>query len=234
MVVGIVVQARMSSARLPGKVLRRLAGTPMLGHILDALGRCRLAQRVVLATSDQPEDDPVAELARTVGAGVYRGSLPDVLDRYVGAAHAFGFDSVVRATGDNPFVDPEETDRLIAFFREGGLAYASNQQALGSGLPVGIGVEIFSTAALERSWDEAKDAFAREHVNPHVQRHPDAFPQAVLPAPSGKTAPDLSFTVDTEAEFNFAEAMLARFAAEGGHGRPGTPWLIAAARRGMR
>lgn len=226
--IGIVLQARASSSRLPGKVLRPILGRPMLAWIVDRLRLCREAATLVLATSDRDDDDAVAKLGAELDLPVFRGDLDDVLDRYVACARHFALDAVVRATGDNPFVDWEEADRLIRLFRAGGWDYASAFPSFGSGLPIGIGVEIMSVAALDRSWHEGTQPHHREHVNEYIQENPTLFAQTVLTAPPDKTAPDLSFTVDTAEQFAAAEALMAAHVAEGGTaGRATTPWLIA-------
>jgi spore coat polysaccharide biosynthesis protein SpsF len=228
--IGIILQARASSSRLPGKVLKPLCGRPMLGWIMDRLSQCRNARPLILATSDQSDDDAVAALAEQMGVAVFRGSLDDVLDRFHGCAQRHGLDAIVRATGDNPFVDAEEIDRLVEFFLAGKLAYASAFPSYGSGLPVGIGAEIFSREALETSWHDGVEPHHREHVNEYIQEHPELFPQATLTALPENTAPDLSFTVDTPEQFTDAETLLAEFLAQKPAGAITTPWLIARAR----
>ncbi|MBP2233303.1 spore coat polysaccharide biosynthesis protein SpsF [Azospirillum agricola] len=228
--VGVILQARMGSTRLPGKVLRPLAGVPMLGRILDRLGRCRAVDRLVVATSDRPADDAVAAFVADRGVGLFRGSETDVLDRYHQCAAAFGFDVVVRATGDNPFVDPEEGDRLIAFLFEQALDYACAFPDFGSGLPVGVGLEVMTAEALSRSWRHGRDANHREHVNEYIQERPGLFRQAVPDTPPDKRAPGLRLTVDTPEDFRRAETLHAAYGAERGEGEPDTPWLVAAAR----
>lgn len=225
-IVGIVLQARMGSTRLPGKVLKTLAGKPMLERILNRLRACRQANMVILATGDGSDNDAVARLGETLGVAVFRGSESDVLDRYYACAAAFGLDWIVRATGDNPFVDAEEGDRLIAFAQGRGLGYASAFPSFGSGLPIGVGLEIMSRAALERSWREGGEPHHREHVNEYIQEHPELFPQQTLTAPADKTAPGISLTVDTPEDFARAESLWAAWTAEGGRGEPGTEWLI--------
>jgi spore coat polysaccharide biosynthesis protein SpsF len=227
---GIVLQARMSSSRLPGKVLKPLCGRPMLAWIIDRLRLCRHADTVILATSERSDDDPVAALAIQAGIAVFRGSLDDVLDRFLRCAQTHDLDTIVRATGDNPFVDPEEIDRLITFFHQGRLDYAQAFPAFGSGLPIGIGTEIMSRRALARSHAEGLKPHHREHVNEYIQENPDLFPQATAPTPDHKHAPTLSVTVDTAAQFERAEDLLRRFLAENPAGQISTPWLIAHAK----
>lgn len=201
--VGVVLQARMGSSRLPGKVMRMLAGQPMLGQILDRLKRATCPDVTIVATSDLPADDPLAEFATRHGIGVFRGSEQDVLDRYYQAALAFGLDHVVRATADNPFVDPEELDRLVAHHLA---THADYTHAFGQ-LPIGVGVECFTFDALACSWQEGHAPHHREHVNEFIPEHPDRFRIAGLDVPLDKRAPDLRLTVDTPEDFVRAETL---------------------------
>lgn len=229
--VGIILQARTGSTRLPGKVLRPLAGVPMLVRIVRRLKAVSNADLLIVATSDRPADDDVAALARECGAEVFQGSEDDVLERYAVCAETFGLDLIVRATADNPFVDAEEAERLIAFRNARDLAYACAFPSFGCGLPIGIGVEVMSAAALAVSHREGHEPHHREHVNEYIQENPILFPQGVPETPPEKYAPDLRLTVDTPEDFRRAEQLLELFAAEGGTGAPETPWLIAACQR---
>jgi spore coat polysaccharide biosynthesis protein SpsF (cytidylyltransferase family) len=166
----IVVQARMSSTRLPGKVLMPLAGAPALARILDRLRRVPRAHEVVVATSDEGSDDPVAREAVRSGARVVRGSLTDVLGRYHAAATAAGADVVVRITGDCPLVDPTVIDDVVErFFAEREhVDYCSNVDE--RTYPDGLDVEVFSMAALHAAHAGARTSYEREHVTPYVRR----------------------------------------------------------------
>lgn len=204
--VGIIVQARAGSTRLPGKVLMPLAGKPLLERVFDRLRRCVHAERLILATGDTPENDPVADLAKRLDVDVFRGSEDDVLDRYFRCARHFGLTHIVRATGDNPFVDPEEVDRLIFMCRAAGLDYVHAFSE--GGLPVGIGAEIMTMDALERSWRHGAAPRHREHVNEYILENPGLFRWATLDAPPEKRAPSLRLTVDTPEDFALAERLL--------------------------
>lgn len=168
-----VLQARTSSTRLPGKVMRPLAGAPMLARHIERIGRARRIDRLIVATSDRAEDDCVAEVAAGAGALAFRGSLDDVLDRFYRAAEPHQPRHVVRLTGDCPLADWELIDRCIDFAVEGGFDYASN--ALRPTWPDGLDVEVCTFAALECAWREAVDAVEREHVMPFITRRPDRF-----------------------------------------------------------
>lgn len=205
--IGIVLQARMGSTRLPGKVLKPMLGKPMVQWVIERLQTCRRANVLVAATTTLAQDQPLAELAQALGVPVFRGSENDVLDRYYQCNQTFQFDHIVRATGDNPFVDPEECDRLIALHLAEASDYSCAFPEFGSGLPRGVGVEVFTRAALERSWREGHQANHREHVDEYIQENPALFRIAVLKSPAHKRAPDVSLTVDTEADFQRAQRL---------------------------
>lgn len=195
-----VLQARTSSSRLPGKVMMPLAGAPMLARQIERIARARMLDGLVVATSDRADDDCVAELAATAGAGVFRGSLEDVLDRYFRAALAYRPSHVVRLTGDCPLADWEVIDAAVSFMIQGGFDYASN--TLEPTWPDGLDVEVVTYAALEAAWREAADTVEREHVMPFVTRRPDRFKLGSL-----RNQIDLSemrWTVDEPADYAFA------------------------------
>ena len=170
-----ILQARMSSTRLPGKVLAPLAGAPMILRQIERLRRARKLERIVVATSIRADDDPLAEVLATAGIPVYRGDLDDVLGRFVGALDAFGpARAVVRLTADCPLADPEVIDATVARFEDSGADYASNV-AEPRTFPKGLDVEVMTAAALRRAAVETRDPHDREHVTPYLYRHPDRF-----------------------------------------------------------
>lgn len=157
----------MGSSRLPGKVMKPVAGHPMIAHVL---GRVALASRVdavVLATSDRPADDALADFAERAGFRVFRGSEDDVLARYVAAAEATRAETVIRITGDCPLADPGLIDDAVAAFAEAGVDYLSNVAP--PTYPDGLDIEVFSAAALARAGREATKGFDREHVTPYLR-----------------------------------------------------------------
>lgn len=175
MTVVAIVQARMTSSRLPGKVLLEAAGKPMLAHQLERLGRARSVDRIVVATTANADDDPVAELATRLGVGLHRGSEHDVLDRFHGALAAAGGSVAVRLTGDCPLTDPAVVDLVVDAFRtaDPAVAYASN--SFPRSWPVGLDVEVAARAALDEAAAEATDPYDREHVMPFLYRQPGRF-----------------------------------------------------------
>lgn len=206
MSVGVIIQARMGSTRLPGKVLRPIAGKVLLDHVLGRLSLLAYPVTVVVATSDLPQDDAIARHCALRCVAVFRGSETDVLDRYYQCAKEYGFEHVVRLTADNPFTDMEELQRLI----EQHLArYDDYTHSFGS-MPLGVGAEIFTFAALERSAREGHAPNHREHVNEYIQEHTDNFRVGILEVPAVKRCPDLRLTVDTEDDYQRACAIVGR------------------------
>jgi len=169
--VGAIVQARMSSVRLPGKVLCEVSGRPLLAFLLERVACSKMIGKVVLATSEDRQDDPVAFCAESLGFSVYRGSLEDVLDRFYQTATAHGLEHVVRITGDCPLIDPEICDRLIDLYFSGNFDYARTAPSFAEGLDC----EILSYEALSKAHAQAKLRSEREHVTLYVRNHPEMF-----------------------------------------------------------
>lgn len=206
--IGAIIQARMGSSRLPGKVLRPIAGRPLLDHVVGRLASLRAAVTVVVATSTQPRDDAIAERCAMLDVPCFRGSEEDVLARYAECAAAHGFDHVIRLTADNPFTDVEELDRLIDLH----LREANDYTHSFGVMPLGVGAEIFTRAALERSAREGHAPNHREHVNEYIQENPDRFRIGRLAVAADKNRPDLSLTVDTEEDYTRACRLASRAA----------------------
>ncbi len=196
MIVGII-QARTSSSRLPGKVLKPILGQPMLTLQLERLKRVSRMDALVVATSDLPEDDAIERLCRDAATPCFRGSLDDVLDRVHGAARQYGATVVVRLTADCPLTDPDLIDDLIEFFEAGDYDYASN--TLEPTWPDGLDAEVMRFAVLETAWREAASGSEREHVTLFLYNHPTRFKLG-----SFKNRTDMSglrWTVDEPEDF---------------------------------
>jgi spore coat polysaccharide biosynthesis protein SpsF (cytidylyltransferase family) len=168
-----IVQARMGSSRLPGKVLADIEGAPMLELVVERVRQAKLVATVIVATSTNPSDASVDALCRQLGIACFRGSEEDVLDRYYCAAQWIGADVVVRITADCPLVDPRVVEKVVDRYLAGGCDYVSN--TCPPTFPDGLDVEAFSFAALERSWREARWSSEREHVTAYVRSHPELF-----------------------------------------------------------
>jgi spore coat polysaccharide biosynthesis protein SpsF len=202
-----VVQARMTSTRLPGKVMMPVLGKPLLGYELERIARAGSISRIVVATTRNGTDDVVERYVSSLGFGVYRGSEDDVLGRYREAAAAFGASVVARLTADCPLIDPAVIDHVVnAFFDdESAPDYASN--VLGRRTyPRGLDTEVFTAKALEKSWKEAELPSEREHVTPYMYNHPEIFKLKGI-----YNGTDLSihrWTVDTKEDFTLIKLIL--------------------------
>src|SRR5712692_2461671 len=163
-----IVQARMGSTRLPGKVLQPILHRPMLCWVINRVKRCRLIDDVVIATTTATQEDPIVDFCTSQGWSFCRGSEADVLDRYYRAAQQFGADHVVRITSDCPLIDRDVTDNVIATYHSVMPApdYVSN--VLIRTYPRGLDTEVLSYAALSRAWSEDQSMRWREHVTPYI------------------------------------------------------------------
>jgi glutamate-1-semialdehyde 2,1-aminomutase len=200
-----VLQARHSSSRLPGKVLLPVLGTPMLAMQIERLRRSRRIDALVVATSDQAEDDAVAALCTGLGVACFRGSLDDVLDRFYQSASQRHPATVVRLTGDCPLTDPEVIDNCIDFFREGNFDYASN--AVEPSFPDGLDVEVMRFECLAEAWREARLPSEREHVTSFIHSHPKRF--RIGHYRSDRDLSHLRWTVDEADDLEFVRAVYA-------------------------
>jgi spore coat polysaccharide biosynthesis protein SpsF len=198
MIVGIV-QARMSSTRLPGKVLMPLVGRPMLARQIERLRRAQRIDPLIVATTVDPADEAIATLSSELSVESHRGSSEDVLDRYFKAALPHAPSHVVRLTADCPLTDWKLIDRTVDFALAGSFDYASN--ALRPTWPDGLDVEVMTFAALETAWREAADPVEREHVTPFLVRHPERFRLGSLEAEVDLSA--MRWTVDEPRDFEF-------------------------------
>jgi spore coat polysaccharide biosynthesis protein SpsF len=204
----VIVQARMTSTRLPGKVLADLAGRPLLERELERLARCARADELVVATTVNADDDPLVALADRVGARWFRGSEHDVLARYAGAARETGAELVVRVTSDCPLIDPVEVDAVIEALeaRRSEADFASN--ILERHLPRGLDTEALWSDVLERLDRLATSVPAREHVTYHAHtERPDRFALYAVRRPYD--AADLRWTVDTPEDLELARRLYA-------------------------
>jgi spore coat polysaccharide biosynthesis protein SpsF (cytidylyltransferase family) len=169
----------MSSYRLPGKVLAEIAGRPALELLLDRLQGSEEAGVTAVATSERPDDDPIAEATARLGLECIRGSLEDVLSRYALAAEALEAEAVVRVTGDCPLLDPAVIDLIVRAWRHGEAEYVSNLTDPPT-YPIGQHAEVISRQALDTAQREATDPSDREHVTLYVKRHPERFPAVLI------------------------------------------------------
>lgn len=202
----VLIQARMSSTRLPGKVLMRVAGRPLLSYLVERLRRVRLAQRIVVATSTNPADDAIVQFCAAEAVECMRGPEQDVLARFAAAARQYEAQAIVRVTSDCPLIEPELIDAAIEAFgaSRGQLDYVSNM--LQPTWPYGMAVEVISARALAQAHAEARDPAEREHVTPFIYWRPERYRLKSL-----TMTPDLRarrWTVDTPEDFELVSRIL--------------------------
>ncbi|MFA7227450.1 MAG: glycosyltransferase family protein [Melioribacteraceae bacterium] len=200
-----IIQARFGSTRLPGKILKELSGKPILWHMVDRLSRCKMIDRIVIATTTLSEDDRVEEFCKKNNFSFYRGSSEDVLSRYYESAKLFEAGTVIRITSDCPVIDPDIIDSMMnKYFSEnksGKIDYLSN--VMKRTFPRGLDTEIFSFETLAKAHETARLQYEREHVTPYIYNHPDKFFTENF-----ENEKDLSFhrwTVDTPEDFRLME-----------------------------
>ena len=202
-----IIQARMGSSRLPGKVLMDLGGETTLARVVRRLKRSRQVTKIVVATTTACGDQSIIRECEHLQVVCFRGEEQDVLDRYYQAARANAADAVVRITSDCPLIDPELVDETVEVFRNEHADYACNVSP--RTYPRGLDTEVFSFDALDRAWREAREAHQREHVTPYLYEHPQIFKLASL---SG--AADYSryrWTLDTREDLELLRAIYSRF-----------------------
>lgn len=195
----------MSSTRLPGKVLKPLAGQPMILRQIERLRRARTLDRLVVATSTEPSDAPLVEVLQAAGVDVFRGALGDVLGRFIGALDAFPAEHVVRLTADCPLADPQAVDDTVALHLVRGADYASNTPETFA-FPKGLDVEVITATALRRAAAEAATPEEHEHVTWGVWTRPDRYRLAWLKSGRADDG-EIRWTVDTPDDYAFASAV---------------------------
>ena len=201
-----IVQARMGSTRLPGKVMMKIGGRPLLVYLVERISRCRTLDSIIVATTTNPRDNVIIEECERRGIPNFRGRESDVLGRYVSAARACKADIIVRVTADNPFTDPDSIDRVVDTLNQDRADYAIETH-----LPVGVTGEAVTWEGLSFIDSMAHTAPWREHVTLYAKENPKALACAFLDAPSECSRPDLSFTVDTLDEYLYTRELADRF-----------------------
>jgi spore coat polysaccharide biosynthesis protein SpsF (cytidylyltransferase family) len=197
----VIIQARMGSTRLPGKVLKDINGKPMLWHVIDRVMKSKKTDLIVVATTTKEEEYPILEISRDTGIEVFCGNEWDVLDRYYKAAVKFSADIIVRVTSDCPLVDPNIIDNFIDYYFTN-----TDYDYLGVGkhslCPNGVGCEVFSFEALKMAWTESKWFSEREHVTPYIWKNDKIF-NIGRPLKPKKDLSKLRWTVDEKRDLKF-------------------------------
>jgi len=198
--IGTIIQARMGSTRLPGKVLKVIGKITLLEHIIFRLKKLETNTKVIVATSTLQKDDQLEQFCKMHNILCFRGSEQNVLERYYLCAKNNNFEHVVRLTGDNPFIDIEELDNLIKLHINSMADYSRSFAAL----PKGVGSEIFTFDALEQSYKYGFKENHKEHVNEYIEENEYKFKISELKATKEKNRPEVSLTVDTMADYKKA------------------------------
>jgi spore coat polysaccharide biosynthesis protein SpsF len=202
-----IIQARMGSSRLPGKVLKDLGGATVLGRVLNRLGRSRLIQDLLVATTTEPADNAIVEHCERTGQKVFRGSDRDVLDRYYRAAKYSDAEVVVRITSDCPVIDPQVADATIRAFLDRRADYVSNTRV--RTYPRGLDTEVMTVQVLERAWRESSNPHQREHVTPYIYENPGDFKLHGIE--NDADCSQHRWTLDTPEDLQLLRVIYARF-----------------------
>lgn len=202
------IEARMTSSRLPGKVLRPVLSRPLLSFMIERLRRVWQLEQIVVATTINESDDPIADLAAGLGVGCFRGSEEDVMARVLGAARKAGADLIVETTGDCPLIDPAVVDQVIATYQANSVDYCSN--VLVPTYPRGMDVQVFPTEVLAEVDQLTNDPADREHVSLYIYEHPERY--KLLNVCSGLRPEDTEhrLTVDTPADYELVKKIIER------------------------
>lgn len=200
------VEARMTSTRLPGKVLLPAAGKPLLAHLVERLKRVTSVHEIVIATTTNDSDYPLVELARSLEVSCFRGSEDDVLGRVLGAARTSQADIIVEITGDCPAIDPAIIQHCIDVYHASGADYVSN--VLVPTYPWGMDTQVFATDVLAQADAATKgDAAAREHVSLYIYEHPERYKLVNVAAPTELVWPEIHIELDTPEDYEVIRAI---------------------------
>ena len=203
------IEARMTSSRLPGKVLMPADGVPMLKHLVTRLKAVESIQTIMLATSINKTDDPLVEFAKQENINYYRGSEDDVMLRIIEAAESVNADIVVEITGDCPIIDPQIVEQTIRMFKAHNADYVSNAHI--RSYPDGMDTQVFRLETLKRSASMTDDSLDHEHVSLHIRNHHEIFSHVYLIAPPELHWPGLGLTLDEEDDYKLLKKIIEYF-----------------------
>jgi spore coat polysaccharide biosynthesis protein SpsF len=204
-----IVQARMRSTRLPGKVLKKIKNKVILDYVIERLQVCSQVDDIILATTTAERDNQLADYAAQQDIHLFRGSEDDVLRRYYDAAIQYKVDTIVRITSDCPLLDPRTIDNIINIHTGKKVDYTSN--VMKRTFPRGLDVEVFTFQALENTFHNAHEPYQREHVTPYLIEHPEIFRLYNVEAQGKLRRPEIRITLDTQEDFEFIKQILLHF-----------------------
>ena len=205
--IGCIIQARMGSTRLPGKVMLNIdEKNPIIYYVIKQISESRLCDQIVIATTTLPEDEEIVKFAKNMSVPCFRGSAEDVLDRYYQCAKEFSFSTIIRITSDNPLIDPKLVDDAISFYKSNSYDYVTNCKP--RTFPQGTEVEIFSFNALEKIWKNARKLSEREHVTPYFYNNPDQF--KIFNIRNNENLSHLRWTVDRKEDLEFVKNIVSK------------------------
>lgn len=207
-----IVQARMGSTRLPGKVLIEVSGRPMLEHVIDRLKRSETSDEIIVATSLNERDIPIIELSKRLGIGCFAGSEEDVLDRFLKAAEQAKADVIVRITADCPLIDPNTIDKIVRHHLQSNVDYTRTliDESNSKSFPRGLDTEVFSMKVLRRVHKLANKPYEREHVTIFIYEHPELFKIQVIETEKGLRRPNYRLCVDVEEDLKLIKEIYCR------------------------
>ena len=204
--IGCIIQARMGSSRLPGKIMKKINGdTPMLKFQLDQLEFSKNIDQIIIATTTLEPDNLIVDFCKKNNLECFRGESKDVLDRYYRCAKKFKLSIIVRITSDNPLIDPTIVDHVISRFIDSDYDYMSTEVKKS---PLGFAVEVFTFKSIKKAWEEAKLPSEHEHVTPYFYNNPDKF--KIESVSQEKDLSHIRCTVDTEYDFKLIEKIISK------------------------
>lgn len=203
------IEARMTSSRLPGKVLLEANGVPMLEHLVKRLKAVKSLNGIILATTINPNDDVLEEFSKNIGIDCFRGSEEDVMSRVIGAAEKAKAKVVVEITGDCPILDPQIVEQIVRMFYANNADYVGNSHV--RSYPDGMDTQVFYLDTLKKSFDMTENRLDREHVTLRIRNNPNIFSHINIVAPPELYWPELGLTLDEAADYELLKCILEYF-----------------------
>ena len=205
--IGCIIQARMNSTRLDGKVLKKLdAKNPVLYYVIKQIQECKMIDKIVVATSELEIDDSIVKFAKRMNVEIFRGSPTDVLDRHYQCAKKYSFETIVRVTSDNPLNDPQIIDKAIKKFKKEKFDYVTT--SLLQTFPKGIHVEVMTMDALKKSWKNSSIPYEREYVTPYIYNNSEKF--KIYNLTNSKNLSHISFTINRNNDLKLVRKIISK------------------------